>query len=514
MSTLSLLPLSLLESEGAAILQQAADAALGPCVLTVTSDSNGISTGLKLSSGQTVNIDGVTIGSGGLSGRIFVDGLDANPLSATLFDGFTIALTAFDVTLANGSRAQEAGLQQRSAIALDAVKAKLQPDPLPDSARQISPAVAAANAVINARGGDSAIATINPIIAGELLHLAEEQAAAAAATQLWFRPLYPKTRYTLDVVAGPLRRGQGRDLALAQTGSAGSLAAVLSATDAIGLLAALKAYFAYEDALTTLERVQFTTSRYKTFTDQMANATGQLTSVATATPLRHYATAISAQDWVNTSAGLSTYQTAKENYLIAVRALNDLVAIFNPLADNLLASPGLSGSGAGDLVVDRAATTQTWSSFQQASSAIFDGLIAALGLPQLASCQKPLAVPDTEISLITNTSGNTIEALLIESPEPLPWLRIWQWIQMTPAWSAAGGLTDLFVAWNSDGTRGLIVPTGQPHGLYSLGIDFQGNVGAQAPCITLDGVAVAETVTLGPVSLGPLRRRFPIREFV
>jgi hypothetical protein len=31
-------------------------------------------------------------------------------------------------------------------------------------------------------------------------------------------------------------------------GSAGSLAAVRSATDAIGLPAALKAYFAYEDA--------------------------------------------------------------------------------------------------------------------------------------------------------------------------------------------------------------------------------------------------------------------------
>jgi len=118
------------------------------------------------------------------------------------------------------------------------------------------------------------------------------------------------------------------------------------------------------------------------------------------------------------------------------------------------------------------------------------------------------------ISLVTNASGNTIEALLLESPEPLPWLRIWQWIHMTPASPVAGGLTDLFAAWNSDGTRGLIVPTGQPRGLFSLGIDFQGNVGAQAPCITLAGVAFAETATLGPFSLGPIRRRFPIRELV
>lgn len=407
------------------------------------------------------------------------------------------------------THAQQAGLQKRSEVALSPARATLQPDLLPVSARKIDPVLLAAKSVITARGGDSAISWIDPIIAWEIVHLEEVQAAAAAATQLWFRPLYPRTRYTLDVVAGPLLRGRGRDnFTTVQTGGAGSLAAVLTAPDAITLLAALKTYFAYEDALTTLKRVQFTTSRYKTFSDQMANPTGQLSGAATATPLRHYATAISAQDWVNTSVALAPYQTAKGNYLLAVRKLDDLVAIFNPLADNLLPGPGLSGSGAGDLVVDRAATTQTWGLFQQASSAVFDGLIAALSLPQLANGQKPSPVPDTEISLITNMSGNTIEALLIESPEPLPWLRIWQWIYMTPASPFARGLGDLFVAWNADGTRGLIVPTGQPRGLYSLDIDFQGNVGAQAPCITLAGAAVTETAALGSVSLGPIRRRF------
>ena len=61
--------------------------------------------GLKLSGGQTINIDGLAIGGQGLGGRLFVDGLETAPLSATLFDGFAIALTAFDITLAQGGLA-------------------------------------------------------------------------------------------------------------------------------------------------------------------------------------------------------------------------------------------------------------------------------------------------------------------------------------------------------------------------------------------------------------------------
>ncbi|HEY2104864.1 MAG TPA: hypothetical protein VGH29_03730, partial [Candidatus Binataceae bacterium] len=110
MSNLSLLPTSMLESLGLGIVQQAVDAALGPGVLTLSDDSNGIGAGLKLSSGQTVNIDDLTVNAQGLSGRLFIDGLDTNPLSADLLDGFTIALTAFDLTLAqNGLAASHIG---------------------------------------------------------------------------------------------------------------------------------------------------------------------------------------------------------------------------------------------------------------------------------------------------------------------------------------------------------------------------------------------------------------------
>ena len=109
MSTLSLLPTSLLESLGLEILQNAVDAALGAGVLTISSDSSGVSAGLKLSGGQTLNIDDLTVNAQGLSGRLFIGGLGptqgGTPLSATLFDGFTVALTAFDITLAHGGLA-------------------------------------------------------------------------------------------------------------------------------------------------------------------------------------------------------------------------------------------------------------------------------------------------------------------------------------------------------------------------------------------------------------------------
>jgi len=105
MSTLSLLPVSMLESLGLGIIQKAADKTLGSGVLTINDDGNGITAGLTLSGGQTVNIDNLFVNSQGLSGRLFVDGLDTTPLSATLFSGFDIALTAFDITFAQSGLA-------------------------------------------------------------------------------------------------------------------------------------------------------------------------------------------------------------------------------------------------------------------------------------------------------------------------------------------------------------------------------------------------------------------------
>ena len=107
MSTLNALGLPLLEGLGVGIIQQAANAALGPGVLTIGDDGSGLSMDLNLPGGsQSINVDGLSVGPPGLSGRVHIDGLSpSNPLTATLFDGFSIGLTAFDVTLAHGGLA-------------------------------------------------------------------------------------------------------------------------------------------------------------------------------------------------------------------------------------------------------------------------------------------------------------------------------------------------------------------------------------------------------------------------
>jgi hypothetical protein len=56
--------------------------------------------------------------------------------------------------------------------------------------------------------------------------------------------------------------------------------------------------------------------------------------------------------------------------------------------------------------------------------------------------------------------------------------------------------------WNGDGTRGLVIIAGQPQGAGKLTIAFHGNIGAEAPCITLNGNEVSDFVDLGKVQLG------------
>jgi hypothetical protein len=153
--------------------------------------------------------------------------------------------------------------------------------------------------------------------------------------------------------------------------------------------------------------------------------------------------------------------------------------------------------------VCRISAAPTRSSASTARS--FDGLIAALGRPELVSSAKPQAVPDTELTLFTDAGGAVVRALLIESPEPLPWRRIRKSINLTPSGSAAG-LTGITVLWNGDGTRGLIVIQGAARGTFQFNITFQGNIGAEAPAITQISKAVVETAHLGYLSLGPGRR--------
>jgi hypothetical protein len=360
---------------------------------------------------------------------------------------------------------------------------------------------------IGLRTGVLGIQQIDPGHAGAILHQLEENSAAQEALTLWFKPLLPSTRYTLDVVAGPWYRSPDRAV-LANFGSdKGSLGAVYSATDAIGVLAALKAYYAYEDGLTTLERVQFATSRYATFTAQLSNAVAQLAAAPGTAPIRHYVAATEPTTWFGTAGPqVSSFGQAGLQYLEDHANMQTLVSGFDPLADDRQPGPAPASNGAGALVQLRQQTAADWKTFAASVNVLYDGLITAVGHPEMASKAAPIRVPDTEISLFTDDSGAWVEAILLESPEPLPWQRIWRWIHFT---SASGKTVVLLPLWNADGTRGLLVPLQRLVGTFQLSIAFQGTIGAEAPCITQGGNPFTEPVAVGPVVMGPFRIRGP-----
>jgi hypothetical protein len=246
------------------------------------------------------------------------------------------------------------------------------PDVLPDAApiwAQPALPTLLEKTTISARTGNLAIAQINPIIAGEILHQAQENRAAQEAKDLWFKPLLPATRYTLDVVAGPCLRSdrEGR--------LPGSLYAIFTAPDAIGVLAALKAYYAYEDSLTTLQRVQFATSHYATFTAQMTNAMNQLVATPGATPIRNYIAAADPVTWLSTvGPEVIAYAKAGMQYLADHNSLASLVSSFYPLADDR--QPGLASAtnGAAALVNLRQKTAADWSAHNASAPSTTDSL--------------------------------------------------------------------------------------------------------------------------------------------
>lgn len=82
------------------IVQTAANKALGPGVLTIQLDSSGLTTGLKLSTGQSILLEDFTRDDGTVSGRLSVDFQHANsPLGLTLFKTFSVSLEEFSVTV-------------------------------------------------------------------------------------------------------------------------------------------------------------------------------------------------------------------------------------------------------------------------------------------------------------------------------------------------------------------------------------------------------------------------------
>jgi hypothetical protein len=402
-----------------------------------------------------------------------------------------------------------------------------------------------------------------------------EEEAAQEARKIWPQPLLPRTRYTLDVVAGPLggvssdRRGSGSAFLRL-------VAQNYQDADAITIRDALVAFYAYEDSLTTLQRVQFTTSRYATFTDHVANAVEQSRIAANIdpgkpeiAPIRIYKASINVQTWLNdvqngdgSHSPLMQYQNCKNTYTQAKDQIASFVGSFDPKADNLppnlppLADKPLPGldqlpsspnpnwpfPGQAALRVNRQITQQAWTDFSNCTSQLFDKVITALNRADLVSNQHVPPPPDTELSEFIDSAGR-VQALLLASPEPLPWRYIWQWIVLQATSDVAVPLTVLPL-WSADGTCALLIPLEQQsssighgvhtvhtvhpgivtnqtigagnvaggglhlspilaNGQYVLAISFHGNIGAEAPCITRGIRESIEDVTFAPLTLLP-----------
>lgn len=367
----------------------------------------------------------------------------------------------------------------------------------------------------------TAVATaskVDPGVAAAIIELNQQQQDAAAAIAIWFRPLSPRTRYTVDVVAGPFAASNRSFKSVAS--STNGLLQVFGAPDASGVLKALQAYYAKEDALTSLLRFQFTTSAYSTFQDQMANVHDQIAGKPGVSPIRVYSAAVDPLTWLAGPSNPDKPRTdAQKTYTDSQKSLAALIPQFKPLADALTPDGAPGASGWKTLVQARGEVEENWIAFSAATSAVFDSLIAALGRSDLVSAAlpKPVPPPGTELSLLISSTGEETFALLFESDESLPWRRIWQWVSLTPqtppvnnfklATTGVGLLGVIkkstpWVLWNADGTRGLVVIPASRSAATGVAFTFQGDIGAEAPSITRGGNQLSEYVNLGVVQLG------------
>lgn len=350
-------------------------------------------------------------------------------------------------------------------------------------------------------GNVSTIERISSEAADRILLLLAEIEAAQQVEDNWFALLRPRTFYSIDVVAGDSDGGAN---APTSAPSAGTLADIRLAKDAIGAWNALQAYYAAEEARTSLYHFEFTTSRYPTFSDHLAPAAAQdpaasLSPMAT-NAIRRFVTSISGEGWF--SANRSAYDVAEANYTLAVSALASLVSNFDPAGD-YFNSPN---NGERDLKAQRTAVDSAWQDFNSAVNGTYDGLITAFGRPELARGHHAPPPRQAELSFFTSSDGLQVSAILLESAEPFLWRRMWQWVTLLPADSKSRALQGVMALWSIDGTRALFVPLGQPAGEYTLTLQFMGDIGAEAPAITRYGDAVAETVSMKPVQLAPYFR--------
>ena len=142
-----------------------------------------------------------------------------------------------------------------------------------------------------------------------------------------------------------------------------------------------------------------------------------------------------AQAWLTASANGATRATDQANYLNERQSLAAVLRRFDPLFDvRQAAAPAdpTTGDGEQALAAQRTVTEQAWQALAVASATTFDGLITALGRPGLISANHVPPPPDTELSVFTSENDTVVQALLLDSPEPLPWRRMWQWTLLEP----------------------------------------------------------------------------------
>jgi hypothetical protein len=305
-----------------------------------------------------------------------------------------------------------------------------------------------------------AIPPMSALVAEPLKLQRSEQTMTEALRFLWPRSFQPQTRYTLDVVPGPsLFDG----FCLLQA----------SAQEAVE---DLQDYYDDEDKLPTLARVEFTTSRYPTFQAHLAKASTQPST-------RKYLSAGNPLPVINDL--LTQYQTFQSPYT-AKQA--ELAASAQQVIATAPVDPIKLTEQKTILKQKRQETETIWQQFSSQVSMLFDRAVQSLGRSDLTSNQHAPLPLDTELSAFALTD-NRIVALLLESPEPLPWRRVFRSIRLNQI--------PMTTLWNIDDTRALLLI--KDHSFQSeeqVEFIFQGNLGAEISCVTHCGEPITESVTL------------------
>jgi hypothetical protein len=294
-------------------------------------------------------------------------------------------------------------------------------------------------------------------------------ADAAAARDLWPAQFRPRTRYTLDVVPGP---SQFDGLCLLG----------LTPREAVE---DLKELYQDEDDpahFPALARLQFVSSRYPTFADQMHAAVAQAV-------VRKFALGFDPVGWLagartaSLDVKLSAYAAARSALAAAVAGLGQ----YPP--DDVLKPAMVGKAGRTGLKELRKVAAGAWAKASAATADLFDAFVKKANRADLARDAHAPLPPNTEVSLFGDPSG--VAAALLESPEPLDWRRV----LVTAVPIAGGAAVPVTPVWNVDETRAVLIPTLRVNvAQRSLVFRFTGDIGAEAVAITRCGEPVLEQV--------------------